>query len=56
MIGFKAVFLNSNHDGYQLYIDNGFSEISEFIVPNDNNIETSECTPLLLLITDDLLL
>lgn len=54
VIGFKAIFLNANHDGLQLYIDNGFDSISEYVIPqNDSKIELDECTPLLLMITSD---
>lgn len=56
IIGFKAIFLNANHDGYQLYIDNGFEIIKEYTVPqNDSKIEIEECTPLLLMITSEMI-
>lgn len=56
VIGFKAIFLNANHDGYQLYRDNGFEPLGEYTAPqNDEKIETDDCTPLLLMITDDML-
>jgi len=56
IIGFKAIFLNANHDGYQLYIDNGFEIIKEYTVPQiDLKIEIEECTPLLLMITSKMI-
>jgi len=55
VIGFKSIFLNANHDGYQLYKDNGFNAISEFIAPqNDSRIDLLGCTPLILMITPDM--
>lgn len=54
VIGFKAIFLNANHDGYQLYIDNDFTPIKEYVTPEvDEKIKIENCTPLLLMITDD---
>lgn len=56
VIGFKAIFLNANHDGLQLYQNNGFDAINEYIVPQkDSQIEIEDCTPLLLMITSDTL-
>ena len=56
VIGFKAIFLNANHEGYQLYKDNGFEEITEYTVPQkDTEVDINECTPLLLMITNDVI-
>ena len=56
VIGFKAIFLNANHDGYDLYIKNGFDEITDFIKPEtDEKIDIEDCTPLLLIINDEML-
>lgn len=53
-IGFKAIFLNANREGYQLYKDNGFEVISEYVTPqNDSKIESEDCTPLLLKINSE---
>ena len=55
VIGFKAIFLNANHDGYQLYINNGFNVIDEYIAPDsDPKIDTGDCAPLLLMITSEM--
>ena len=55
-IGFKGIFLNSNEFGYSLYKRNGFTEISDYIVPDeDDKLEIENCTPLLLLINDEML-
>lgn len=56
VIGFKAIFLNSNKDGYHLYKECGFEEITDFISPQeDEKVDIEECTPLLLIINDDML-
>ena len=55
VIGFKAIFLNANHDGYKLYINNGFNAIDKYVAPNcDSKIDTEGCTPLLLMITSEM--
>lgn len=54
VIGFKAIFLNSNHDGYQLYTNNGFEPIDKYLTPrSDPKIDIGDCIPLLLTITSD---
>lgn len=56
VIGFKAIFLNANHDGYQLYKSNGFSEIGEYAAPqSDPKIDIEDCVPLLLVIDEDMI-
>ncbi len=56
VIGFKALFLNANHDGRQLYIDNGFTEITDYLAPRtDEKFNIKDCTPLLMMITSDTL-
>lgn len=56
VIGFKAIFLNANHEGYGLYINNGFVEITDYIKPEeDEKIDIEDCTPLLLIINDEML-
>lgn len=46
VIGFDAIFLAANENGYGLYKKSGFVEIEEFIAPESN--ESEGCTPLLL--------
>ena len=54
VIGFKAIFLNSNHEGYHLYKECGFDEITDYIPPEDDDkIEIDDCTPLLLVMNED---
>ena len=56
MIGFKAIFLNANHEGYQLYKNNGFEPIKEYVAPQkDPKITVEDCTPLILTINDDMI-
>ncbi len=56
VIGFKAIFLNANHEGYNLYKNNGFEAIDEYIAPQtDSEIELEDSTPLLLMITSEMI-
>lgn len=56
VIGFHAVFLNANNNGYKLYVDCGFQEIDDYVIPQDDEkLDISECTPLLLIIDDNAL-
>lgn len=56
IIGFKAIFLNANHEGYNLYRDNGFDLINEYIIPEeDSAVLIDDCTPLLLMINSDMI-
>ena len=56
VIGFKAIFLNANHEGKHLYSDNGFVEITEYIAPTDEKkMELANTTPMLLIIDDDMI-
>ena len=53
-IGFKAIFLNANDTGKDLYLRNGFADITEFIPPDEEDkIGLEGTTPLLLMINDD---
>jgi len=55
-IGFRAIFLNANHDGYELYKNIGFEEIEEFIPPDEEKgIDIQGCVPLLLVMGDEML-
>ena len=36
-IGFKAIFLNANHEGIQLYRDNGFAPVKDFVPPTEED-------------------
>lgn len=35
IIGFRAIFLNSNDQGYQLYSDCGFEDLKVFLAPEE---------------------
>lgn len=54
-IGFRAIFLNSNEDGYQLYKDCGFLEVSGYLTPDsEDKLNIEGTTPMLLFINDDI--
>lgn len=54
VIGFKAVFLNSNDKGYNLYKRCGFQTIEKYVAPDeDAKIDTAGCIPLILIMNDD---
>lgn len=56
VIGFKAIFLNANSNGYKLYKENGFEDITEYVTPEtEEKIGIEGCKPLLLVINDDML-
>lgn len=52
-IGFRAIFLNANHEGFNLYVDNGFTPITTFVPPTEENkLDITGTTPMLLAIDD----
>ena len=54
IVGFRAVFLYANTNGYNLYKECGFQEIDEYLIPEtDDKVEVEGCTPLLLVINDN---
>lgn len=56
VIGFRAIFLNANKDGFRLYKDNHFEILSDFVSPTDEEkIDISDTTPMLLFINDTML-
>ena len=56
VIGFRAIFLNSNDEGKHLYCDNGFMEIDSYIAPSEENgINIEGTCPMILLINDEML-
>ena len=55
-IGFRAIFLNANHDGLDLYKKNGFSPITSFIPPTEEDkLDITDTTPMLLIIDETML-
>ena len=53
-IGFKAIFLNANHEGRRLYKSAGFEEVSGFVSPTvEDKIDLEETTPMILMINDE---
>ena len=55
-IGFRAICLNSNNEGYNLYKDNGFVEIKDFIAPSEEKgIDIEGTIPMLLIIDDEMI-
>ncbi|MBR0411074.1 MAG: hypothetical protein IJI25_08750 [Eubacterium sp.] len=56
VIGFRAIFLNANHEGFQLYTDNNFRKISELIPPTEEEkLDIDGTTPMLLPIDDKMI-
>lgn len=56
VIGFKAIYLNSNDQGYHLYTDDaiGFMKPSGYIPASDEDkLNIDGCTPLLFFFDDD---
>ena len=56
LIGFRAIYLNSNDDGYHLYTDDriGFMEPRGFIPATDEEkLDIEGCKPLLFFLDDD---
>lgn len=54
-IGFRAIFLNSNKDGYQLYKNSGFSEVSGYLTPDvEDKLNIEGTTPMLLFINESI--
>ena len=56
VIGFRAIYLNSNDDGYHLYTDEavGFMEPAGYIPATDEEkLDIEGCTPLLFFLDDD---
>lgn len=52
-IGFKAIYLNANSLGLNLYLRNGFREITDFIPSTEEDkLSVDGCTPLLLIIDE----
>ena len=55
VIGFRAIFLNANDEGYQLYVNSGFEEVKGFLTPDEEEkMDLEGMRPLLLLINDDI--
>lgn len=55
IIGFRAIFLNSNDQGYKLYSDCGFEDLKVFLAPEEEEKISIEGTkPMLLLINDNI--
>ena len=54
-IGFRAIFVNANDEGYQLYVNSGFEEVKGFLTPDEEEkMDLEGMRPLLLLINDDI--
>ncbi len=54
VIGFRAIYLNSNKTGYHLYKSSGFEEIENFrAATEEDKIDIDQCTPLLLPLNDE---
>lgn len=54
-MGFRAIFLNANEHGYQLYKDCGFDEATDYLSPEaEDKLNIEGTTPLLLFIDDDI--
>lgn len=55
IIGFRAIFLNSNDDGYQLYSDCGFEDLKDFLAPEEEEkLSIKGTKPMILLINDNI--
>ena len=53
VIGFRAIFLNANDEGYHLYLNSGFEEMKGYLSPEEEEkLDLEGTRPLLLLIND----
>ena len=54
-IGFRAIFLNANEHGYQLYKDCGFDEASGYLTPDaEDKLNIEGTKPLILFINESI--
>jgi hypothetical protein len=54
-IGFRAIYLNSNDEGYKLYRKCGFEEVSDYLTPDvEDKLNIEGTKPLLLSINDEI--
>jgi hypothetical protein len=54
IIGFQAVFLRANEQGEKLYRRKNFIDASEYIVPYEEDDPLGKCTPMCLIIKDNI--
>lgn len=53
-IGFKAIYLNANEEGYNLYKRCGFDDLTEFEPESKNDkIDITDCKPMILMINNE---
>lgn len=55
IIGFRAIFLNANNEGYHLYKNCGFEEVKGYLSPEEEEkLDIEGTTPLILMINDNI--
>ena len=54
VIGFQAIFLRANQNGYKLYTRKNFTDCSDYIVSYEECDEENQCIPMLLSIVDNI--
>ncbi len=53
-VGFKAIYLNANQAGKSLYLENGFQEVSNYVIPTaESMLDIEGTTPMILMINDN---
>lgn len=54
-IGFRAIFLNSNDEGYKLYKECGFADVTGYLTPDaEDKLNIEGTKPMLLFINEDI--
>lgn len=53
-IGFQAIFLRANNNGYKLYSRKKFMDASNYIIPYTEDDPTGKCIPMILNIASNL--
>lgn len=53
-IGFTGIFLRANANGEKLYRRKNFVDATEFIIPYEEDDELGKCTPMYLVINDNI--
>ncbi len=54
VIGFQAIFLIANENGEKLYKRKNFVDATKFSIPYDENDAFNKCTPMCLMIEDNI--
>lgn len=54
VLGFTIIFLRSNKNGEKLYRRKNFIDVTEFIIPYEEDDELGKCIPMYLAISDNI--